>query len=73
MRRITVVIALAAMAVLFVLAQQRTAQNDLPAYEVRSVFPREVSPAQYEQVPQRELQALADQGWELVSVMPYIY
>jgi hypothetical protein len=73
MRRITVVIALAAMAVVFVLAQQRTAQNDLPAYEVRSVFPREVSPAQYEQVPQRELQALADQGWELVSVMPYIY
>jgi hypothetical protein len=41
--------------------------------EVRSVFPREVTPGKYEQVDQRTLQTLADQGWELVSVMPYIY
>jgi hypothetical protein len=37
------------------------------------MFPREIAPARYEQVEQRELQSLADQGWELVSVMPYIY
>jgi hypothetical protein len=41
--------------------------------EVRSVFPREVTPGLYQQVDQRDLQLLAQQGWELVSVMPYIY
>jgi hypothetical protein len=41
--------------------------------EVRSVFPREYSPGLYTQVDQSELQNLAQQGWELVSVMPYIY
>jgi hypothetical protein len=60
------------LAVGFVLAQQRLAPNDLPAYEIGSVFPREISPARYEQVPQRELQLLGDQGWELVSVTPYV-
>lgn len=42
-------------------------------YEVRSVFPRETSPAMYEQVPQQDIQSLASQGWELVSVMPYVF
>jgi hypothetical protein len=42
-------------------------------FEVRSLFPREVSPAQYQQVDQREVQLLGTQGWELVSVMPYVY
>ena len=41
--------------------------------EVHSVFPREYSPGLYHQVEQTELQNLAQQGWELVSVMPYIY
>jgi hypothetical protein len=27
----------------------------------------------YEQVSQQDLQALASQGWELVSVMPFVY
>ena len=60
------------MAVVFLWAQRaRTA--DYPAYEVRSVFPRETLPAQYQQVDPRELQLIAEQGWELVSVVPYIY
>ena len=42
-------------------------------FEVRSVFPRETSPAMYEQVPSQEIQSLAAQGWELVSVVPYVY
>jgi hypothetical protein len=37
------------------------------------LVPREASPARYEQVDQRELQTLAEQGWELVSVEPYVY
>ena len=54
-------------------AQRRERRPDLPAYELMSVLPREKSPAQYQQVEQRELQALADEGWELVAVVPYIY
>ncbi len=52
---------------------QRERSVDRPLYEIRSVFPREASPAAYQQVEPRELQALADQGWELVSVVPYVY
>ena len=44
-----------------------------PPYEVRSLFPSERSAGQYQQVSQREIQALAEEGWELVSVTPYIY
>lgn len=55
-------------------AQQQSAQfpSHVP-FEVRSLFPHENPPGIYQQVDQREIQALADQGFELVSVMPYIY
>jgi len=72
MRR-TILIASVAAAAVAALWAQRDRPLDLPPYEVRSVFPHEISPAQYQQVEQRELQVLADQGWELVSVTPYIY
>lgn len=52
---------------------QRDRSQELPALEVHSVFPREVSPGIYQQVAERELQILASQGWELVSVTPYVY
>jgi hypothetical protein len=72
MTRGIVVCALLVAAVALLWAQ-RDRPVELPPYEVRAVFPRETSPAQYQQVDQRELLSLADQGWELVSVMPYIY
>jgi hypothetical protein len=56
----------------FMWAQYRIVPDGV-RFDVRSVFPREVSPGKYEQVDQRALQALADQGWELVSVTPYVY
>ena len=71
MRRTLLVTVLGLTAIVLLWAQRKP--NDPPPYEVKSVFPRETSPAQYEQVDPRELQTLADQGWELVSVMPYIY
>jgi len=43
-----------------------------PAWEVKAVFPREVSPARYAQVSPREIQQLAAGGWQLVSVTPYV-
>lgn len=44
-----------------------------PPWEVKAVFPAEVSPARYRQVDPRELDKLAGDGWELVSTTPYVY
>jgi hypothetical protein len=78
MKRILIGLALlAAVTVLLMAQRDRYAVPDtVPGaaqLEVRSVFPREVTPGFYQQVDQRDLQLLAQQGWELVSVMPYIY
>ncbi|HEY3822915.1 MAG TPA: hypothetical protein VGL82_00060 [Bryobacteraceae bacterium] len=74
MKRIIPAIVLFAAAASLVWAQREWVTHEgLSHMEVRSVFPREVTPGKYEQVDQRSLQMLADQGWELVSVMPYIY
>ncbi len=74
MRRIVVVSFLLAITVgAVVWAQTKAPAAVYAQYEVRSVFPRETSPAIYEQVSQQELQTLASQGWELVSVAPYVY
>jgi hypothetical protein len=43
------------------------------AFDVLSVFPKEQAPGQYVQVDQKELQTLSEQGWELVSVTPFLY
>ncbi len=72
MRRIIVVAVVGLAAVLALLAQ-REAPPAYSPYEVKALFPHEVSPARFEQVDDRELQMLAGQGWELVSVMPYVY
>lgn len=73
-RNIFLTAALAMAGVAFVWAQQGKAPAPAyPQYEVRSVFPRETSPAIYEQVSQQEIQSLASQGWELVSVVPFVY
>lgn len=72
MKRSLLVLAFGLSGVLVIWAQRERSSGG-PQYEVRSVFPAETSPAQYQQVQQKDLQALADQGWELVSVMPYIY
>lgn len=44
-----------------------------PPWEVKTVFPPEVSPARYRQVDPREIERLAADGWELVSTTPYVY
>ena len=72
MKRIIPVVVLFVLAAVFLWAQYRVVPDPVHL-EVRSVFPREVTPGKYEQVDQRALQTLADQGWELVSVMPYVY
>ena len=50
----------------------KTSAPSHPQWELHSVFPRETSPAMYQQVSQQEIEGLAAQGWELVSVVPYV-
>lgn len=71
MKRI-IVLSLVFAAAVLVWAQTKTTVPVHPQWEVHAVFPRETSPAMYEQVSQQELQTLASQGWELVSVVPYV-
>ena len=73
MKRTIVAGCLCLIAAVFVWAQRERVVPAYAQFEVKSVFPRQVAPGKYEQVEQAELQLLAQQGWELVSVMPYIY
>ena len=42
-------------------------------YELLSVFPQETGAGgEYSQVDPSQLQSLSDQGWQLVSVSPYV-
>ncbi len=74
-RMIVLGLTLGMAAVAFLWAQPGKPPNRpvYPPFEVRSLFPRETSPALYEQVSQQEIQNLAAQGWELVSVVPFVY
>jgi hypothetical protein len=42
-------------------------------YELLSVFPQENAAGEFRQVDPSQLQSLSDQGWQLVSVAPYVY
>jgi hypothetical protein len=69
-----VAVFLAVIAAGFLWSQSFRIIPDAPArFEVRSVFPREISPGVFEQVDQRTLDQLGSDGWELVSVTPYVY
>jgi hypothetical protein len=70
----TLLLALAGFAAIALLFAQPRMLNPAHApFEMLSVFPRETSPGQFEQVDQSELRKFAEQGWELVGVTPFIY
>jgi hypothetical protein len=73
MRRGLLLSGIAVAAALILWAQEQRERPVTPAYEMKAVLPRETSPAQYQQADQRELQGLAEQGWQLVGVVPYVY
>jgi cbb3-type cytochrome oxidase subunit 3 len=71
--RHTLILGILLIAAVFLAWGQRDRSADPAAYEIKSLFPRETSPAHYEQVENHQIQALAESGWELVAVVPYIY
>lgn len=42
-------------------------------WEYTALLPDEISPARYRQASHAEVARMAAQGWELVSVSPYVY
>ena len=59
----------------FVSAQRPTPpvrRVEYPYWEAKALAPREVKPAQYVQVSQRDIDSLGAEGWELVSVAPFV-
>ena len=73
MRRSALLFALVLGAALFLWAQQRGPSPVYTPFEVKAIFPREHSPGLYNHVSAQEIDRMASEGWELVSVMPYIY
>jgi hypothetical protein len=69
-----VLIATAALlgAAVFVYSQAPVRKVPYPAWETRVVTPREIAPARYAQVQQRDLDMVAADGWDLVAVAPYV-
>jgi hypothetical protein len=72
MRRVLLVSVLAVTACFLLWAQQSRPTLHAP-FEVKSGFPQETSPGEFRQVDPQELERLAEQGWELVGVTPYVY
>jgi hypothetical protein len=76
MKRILLACSLLALGALAVLLAQPAAHRgltDYPAWELKTVLPREISPARYQQVEPWLLESAARDGWELVGVTPYVY
>lgn len=48
------------------------APPNTPTWEYRSLVPEEIGVGQYKQVEWFDVQALGIQGWELVSVTPWV-
>ncbi len=67
--------ALLAVTAIALFAQRQSPAPDpaRPSFETTAVFPHETSPGQYSQAEPSRLQDLSAQGWELVSVTPFIF
>ncbi len=58
---------------LILFGQQSRTDSSSIRWEHKALLPTETSPARYTQVQEWEIRAVAEQGWELVSVSPYVY
>ena len=75
MKRLSWILLALSLLVAVVGAQRRpgAGTTDYPQWEFKALLPAEMSPARYRHVSDNEVHSLAAQGWELVSVAPYVY
>lgn len=52
---------------------QQSRDSSSARWEHKALLPTEISPARYAQVQEWEIRTAGEQGWELVSVSPYVY
>jgi len=76
MRHVFAAILVMAAAALLLLAQRgSTSRAMVPlnaSLEYRALTPREFAPAQYNQVDEREIARMTEEGWQLVAVSPWV-
>ncbi len=59
-------------ALLFAQRERMAPPRGTAAWEYRALTPPEIAPGVFRQVEPWDVQALGDQGWELVSVVPWV-
>jgi hypothetical protein len=62
----------AAVALVWGQREQFAPSRDTPTWEYRALLPQETRPGVYTQVDWFNVVSLGSQGWELVSVTPYV-
>lgn len=74
MRKIWLAIPAAAAAAALLLAQRDTLAppRGVAPWEYRALLPQEIGPGVYRQVEWFQVVEMGNQGWELVSVTPYV-
>ena len=67
-----IVTAVACAALLLAQRERMAPAREVASWEYRALIPREYAPGQYAQVEWYDVMAMGDQGWELVSVAPWV-
>ncbi|MBI4890426.1 MAG: hypothetical protein HY821_07350, partial [Acidobacteria bacterium] len=63
---------IAAGAVLWGQRERFAPSQEVATWEYRALIPQEVAPGSYRQVEFFDVMRMGDQGWELVSVTPWV-
>jgi len=69
---IVVCLSCAAAAALWGQRERLAPNRETTSWEYRALVPQEIGPGQYVQVEWYQVTALGDQGWEMVSVTPWV-
>lgn len=64
--------ALAVAVLLFAQREQLAPPRGVAPWEYRALLPQEIGPGMYRQVDWFQVLEMGNQGWELVSVTPYV-
>lgn len=70
--RMVVVLLVVVAVPLSLLLGQRQKISEPPPFEYRALLPHEFKPGQFQLVDRHEIERLSRQGWELVSMSPFV-